>query len=301
MLSRNNENITYLGAVPDFTVGDHPILSKGEAGTSTPVFILDDYPGSKASYSMRLLSSVYVGDCVRVRRDSDNLELDIGFDGSVIDVSALVTFSAGTDSYVTTWYDQSGTGNDAIQNVASSQPKLYDSITGVELKNGKPAITFDGISDFLDMGYKTPASIMSVYTVANSNGNDNFIFGSYSIAGVERNYLGRSSSGIGLGYGSSNYNTFNSLIDTSNQFLASAFFDGTTGTGYVDGSNEYSNTPTTTNPPSLDFYLGGGNNGSGFGQFDLDGVVQEFIIYETFEPLNRTIIESDMNGFYSVY
>ena len=39
-------------------------------------FLLDDYSGAAAAYSLRQLSSSYSGDAIRVRRASDNAELN---------------------------------------------------------------------------------------------------------------------------------------------------------------------------------------------------------------------------------
>ena len=51
-------------------------------------------------------------------------------------------------AYVTTWYDQSGSGNDAVQATAAAQPRLITAGV-VETDNGKPAIVFDGVDDTL--------------------------------------------------------------------------------------------------------------------------------------------------------
>ena len=46
---------------------------------------------------------------------------------------------------VTTWFDQSGSGNDATQGSSLLRPKIYDATTGVIVDdNEKPAVQFDG-------------------------------------------------------------------------------------------------------------------------------------------------------------
>jgi|DEB0MinimDraft_6_1074348.scaffolds.fasta_scaffold15705_2 hypothetical protein len=110
--------------------------------------LLADYPGAAAAYSLRLLDTDYTGSAVRVRRASDNAEQDIGFDGNGdLDTTALATFCSGTDGFVKTWYDQSGNANDATQTTTGSQPKIYDSATGVVVIGGNPAVLFDGVDD----------------------------------------------------------------------------------------------------------------------------------------------------------
>ena len=78
-------------------------------------YLLDDYSGAAAAYSLRLLSSTYTGYAIRVRRASDNAEQDIGFVNNELDTSTLTSFCSGTNGFVKTWYDQSGNGNDATQ------------------------------------------------------------------------------------------------------------------------------------------------------------------------------------------
>src|SRR5210317_1337729 len=87
--------------------------------------LLDTYTGASAAYSLRKLRSGYTGDAIEVRRASDNTTQDIGFVDGELDTTSLASFCSGTDGFVTTWYDQSGNGNDATQTTASNQPKIY--------------------------------------------------------------------------------------------------------------------------------------------------------------------------------
>ena len=59
----------------------------------TATYLLDSYSGAAAAYSLRKLKSTYVGSAIRVRRSGDNVELNIGFDGSGnLDTSSLLSF-----------------------------------------------------------------------------------------------------------------------------------------------------------------------------------------------------------------
>lgn len=117
------------------------------APSAVETLLLDDYPGAQMAYSIRKLSSTYTGNCLRVQRNSDNTELDIGFDSNgYIDTSALTTFlGVSTVGYVAKWYDQSGNSNDIAQTNNVRQPRIYDS--GDVTSGGKLAIKFD--DDFL--------------------------------------------------------------------------------------------------------------------------------------------------------
>ena len=96
-------------------------------GASPYVGLLDSYPGAAAAYSVRLLKSTYTGSAIRVRRSSDNAESDIGFSGGNLDTSALTTFCGAGNGFVTTWYDQSGGGNNLTQTTAAQQPQIVSS------------------------------------------------------------------------------------------------------------------------------------------------------------------------------
>lgn len=50
---------------------------------------------SAASYSLRKLRTAYAGQVIRVRRSSDNAELDIGFVGNLVDTATLLAFVGG--------------------------------------------------------------------------------------------------------------------------------------------------------------------------------------------------------------
>lgn len=89
------------------------------------VYLVDTYSPTVA-YGLFKLSSTAI-NCIRVRRSSDNTELDIGFSGNDIDASALTAFCSGTNGFVATWYDQSGNANNAVQASASVQPQIVTS------------------------------------------------------------------------------------------------------------------------------------------------------------------------------
>lgn len=95
-----------------------------------------------AAYSLRLLSTTYPGAAIKVRRDNDNATQDIGFatDG-YLDVASLKSFVGANNGYVTRWYDQSGSGNDAKQNDNTKQPIIVRAGV-VERVNKMPAIYF---------------------------------------------------------------------------------------------------------------------------------------------------------------
>ena len=122
--------------------------------------LLDTYTGAAAAYSVRKLDKDYTGNCMRIRRDSDNSETDIGFDGSGdLDTSAISTFAGSANAYCVTWYDQSGNTNNATQSTGGNQPQIYDG-SAVITENGKPILITGYLSTSLSNSGDT--SIFSV-------------------------------------------------------------------------------------------------------------------------------------------
>jgi hypothetical protein len=108
--------------------------------------LLDTYPNAAFAYSFRKLRTVYAGSAVRIRRSSDNAELDIGFDGSGnFNTTAAAAHIGGGTGFIVTWYDQSGNSLDVTQATTANQP-TYNA-TGL---SSKPTADFDGSNDTLE-------------------------------------------------------------------------------------------------------------------------------------------------------
>jgi hypothetical protein len=110
--------------------------------------LLDTYTGASAAYSLRHLRTAYTGNCIRVRRSSDNAESDIGFASGVLDTAALLTFAGAGSAFVTTWYDQSGNGRNPTQATAGAQPRVVNAGT-LDVDGALPAVVFQGTDDRL--------------------------------------------------------------------------------------------------------------------------------------------------------
>lgn len=102
--------------------------------------LLDAYPNAAAAYSVRKLKSAYLGSAIRVRRSTDNVEQNIGFNVvNELDITALTSFIGSNTGYISIWYDQSGNSRDAVQTNNSLQPVIVSSGT-ITYINGKPTI-----------------------------------------------------------------------------------------------------------------------------------------------------------------
>jgi hypothetical protein len=83
----------------------------------------------------------------------------------------IVVTQTTADGAVTTFYDQSGNGNNATNATATQQPLVVSGGTLVE-ENGKAAIDFDGVDDELeDATVSIDSTAYSAYMVANTTGN----------------------------------------------------------------------------------------------------------------------------------
>jgi hypothetical protein len=101
-----------------------------------------------AAYSLRRLYASYTGAAIRVRRSSDNAEIDIGFIREGLDVVTLLAFVGAGSGFITTWYDQSGNGRNATQTTAGAQPRIVNA-GAIETTNGRPNLVVSG-QQFMD-------------------------------------------------------------------------------------------------------------------------------------------------------
>ena len=114
------------------------IIASSRASAPAVSLLLDTYPGAAAAYSLRKLRTAYTGPAIRVRRSSDNTELNIGFNGSgVLDTTALLTFCGIFNGFVSIWYDQSGNGNNLFNTLLANQPQIVNAGV-ITYRNGKP-------------------------------------------------------------------------------------------------------------------------------------------------------------------
>lgn len=111
------------------------LKNKPVAEAPASAFLIDEVgQDAMVAYSTRKLRAGYTGDCVEVRRSSDNATTDIGFDGNGdIDSTSLLSFVGSNLGTVVTWYDQSGNGYDATSGgsgvepiIASGSAMIYD-------------------------------------------------------------------------------------------------------------------------------------------------------------------------------
>jgi hypothetical protein len=278
--------------------------------------LLDSYSGASAAYSLRNLSSAYTGPLIRVRRSSDNVERDIyGTFRGDLDLAALTSFVGANSGFVTTWYDQSGTGRHATQATAASQPRIVNA-GAVDTENGKPAMFFDGSNDFFsitnglntlqDVGYvnmfsvvtNNPAAAVFKVIAFFSDPSGSTRFNNYINGSVYRTDARRVDSGIGglsASVGGSISINAQALLYSAIQYLTSDGFQYVN--GVIDGSNtSFLTDGNTSNTPSSLATIGGVSSSLVF-----NGEMQEIILYTTNQLPSRLPIESNINNYYKIY
>ncbi|BAS68020.1 Ig-like domain-containing protein [Bathymodiolus septemdierum thioautotrophic gill symbiont] len=107
-----------------------------------------------SAFSLKDVNSDLVTNAIRVRRSSDDAEMDIGFDKyGNLDTQALLKFVNNNDDgsavtwakgFVTTWYDQSSRAENAVQNTYNKQPVIVNNGALVTLTStGEVAVSFN--------------------------------------------------------------------------------------------------------------------------------------------------------------
>jgi len=247
--------------------------------------LLNSYPAD-AAFSLRRLNVNYTGNCIRVRRSSDNAEQDIGFVNSQLDTASLLSFvGIGNNGFVTTWYDQSGVIRNATAPVAANQPQIV--INGnLNFFNGKPSILLDG-NDFFGIALPTYTQLNSYYVINHTDidfvypvGTANNRHGWYATQGSTSTLLISS-------YGSPSL------------FVNNTLFTGTTRNDVYNFLNGYK-LVVHQNAVTGAFWTTFNAIGANLLP-PLIGNVQEMIFYGTDQSANRTAIQSNINSYYNIY
>jgi hypothetical protein len=251
------------------------------AATSSFSFLLDVYPTAYGAYSLRKLRAGYTGSAIRVRRSSDNTELDIGFVNNVLDTTTLLTFCGSSSGYVSKVYTQQG-HVDMVQAVLVAQPLIVNA--GVLQTLGtKACLVYDGTTSFMNGVGNYTGSNLSIFNVCKINdnyftvnfgGNSNFLmFGFTSTFPADAITL------------LSRYRN-NVITSTADATQVTAVFGNNT---YFVSSSYYG----STGFPGLGFF-----NQEGI---KVTGSWQESIFYQTNQVSNNTGIMTNINTYYSIY
>jgi len=289
--SVNIDGVTYNGTSSVSSFGFHLLGMTSVTGSAI------DRIGANPAVSATGNSFNFVSELILYPDDqSDNrtaLEANIGETYNIDLPSGVDTGYDEVDGFVETWYDQSGNGNDAVQEVAGSQPKIVDA--GALVTGG---IDFDGVNDHFDFtGGKPITSIdaASAFFVGSSDSSSNQCgLNISSSTSSRRFYLPILHSGsFRFGYAGSI-----SAVSLASSNTSEHLFTGIAGTftavGYYDGE--------------LKGIVGSGTGVSGAEEigsigsaYRWDGRMREIIIYPSDQSANREAIEANINNQYDIY
>jgi len=261
-----------------------------------PMEFGDNFVGVTAYYSLRRFTTGEDNNAIRVRRSSDDTEQDIGFDANGdLDSTALLAFvgTGGTDNgFVSKWYDQSGNGNDAINADASEQPLIVSGGALVE-ENGKAAVDFDGVDDYLQNTSLVSSTPTTHYLTAKANPKSTTQ--RLSDGGVS------SSTRHSIYQNASRFQYFGGVTLTgdsedANQNLHYFLANGTSSEIAINGATASVGNAGTNTLNGLTFAA----RWDGAAQWG-DVSIQELIIFDSNQSGIRTDIESNINDHFSIF
>lgn len=279
--------------------------------------ILDDTPMAKIAFSLRKVRTAYTGNCIKVRRSSDNTEQDFGFVDGVLDTVSLLSFVGGGNGFVTKWYDQSGSGNDAYQSTQANQPLIVESGT-ITTDNGKPTVKHTTSHWLQFPSFALPQC--SIYTVHAFKVGSPVYCGLLTVAPASGrgfmlvNDFGWSANGVDtivfFNNGSSvdNHNTGklpqNSLPTPYRSLIWHNNGDISNHGGYASGSESFTQGVSYNEGYGYfgawgSYSISGTNRGYGGGGGNV--TIGEILVWDTDERGNNNKIMQDLRQFYSLY
>ena len=259
-------------------------------------YLLADYQGAAAAYSVRLLKASYEGAALTIRRDSDDNTKDIQFAGDDLNTSQINNFCGTSNCYVQTWHDQSGNDYDLTQSTSGQQPQIYDG-SSVITENSKPVADFDGNDDYL--GQPTGDNWQSIFAVAS------YTKSSSSFSNFDGLITGKDDSGADNGIGLIGEDgTDHVRISKSSWFdLGEFYFNG----NLHDENSVFSRINTLSLLTGISSDSISGVNGLSIGRDrgrsnrSWGGKISEIVIFPSDQSSNRSDIESNINDYFNIY
>ena len=241
-----------------------------------------------------------------------------GYNGTVFGTPAAYT-GQPFDGFVSTWYDQSGNANDAVQATTTAQPKIVDAGLLVTDRDGKVALNGKGAK--LDLPTNAPMlstdGTYSLFAVVDfddqRNGNDTFNnilrFESTTAGGAASArkplvYLTQTegvllASGPSYNSGSAVYTLAETLSVQLLTNIANPAFSTGNNTLYADGALVGStNDATSVNTDNL---LASSSQIFDNQETTVTHFLSEVIYYPSDQSSNRAGIEANINDSYSIY
>jgi len=252
-------------------------------------FLLRSYPGAAAAYSLRKLSKNSTV-AIRVKRDIDNSETDIGFVGQNLDTTTLTTFIGGSNKvYVTRFYDQSGNDNHLIQNTEINQPYIVTGGAIIVNSFNQISIAIDAADVFTLTNTIDTNNNFSSFVVQERTGANGFSLYA-SVAAVPRT-VAKANDNFYYVFGEDGFIKSNQTYPTDEPFYLSGIYNGTVKKQFQNGT-EIPSAFTSFGATFADPLDGMINT--------IGGYVSEFVLYLSDQSANRTGIEANINNYWDV-
>ena len=218
---------------------------------------------------------------------------------------SLAAFSR--DGTVSTWYDQSGNTNDAVQTDAAKQPKIvengnllsngvtFDFTNYTELRvTGKPVITASSSGTYSAFSVQNVSTEENGYLYGNASTDDGT---SLYAATVDPNSTVPT---YNLSDRSSANNFRDRIERSSGENLLSAVYNNGDAGLLVNGAGTMTDDGTYIfSAGTSDFVIGNRNGGSISEQY-LTGSIKEIIVYNSNQSDNRTALEANIGETYGI-
>ena len=245
--------------------------------------LLNRFPTATMGFSLEQRCYRFFSSLLIIRRSSDNATSNFGFVNGSLDTASILTFCGAGDGFVVTWYGQSSNRNIAYQQTAASQPKIVSSGAMVTASNGKPAMDFDGVNDFMNI-LNTGSFVTGFFSYQNDAIATRLVqeivaCGTTFTAQVYA--AGTATTGAGGGSGATAIAS--TVKDTNRHYMSimTASNDGI----YIDGTDITLGVLGTFTALVLIGNRGGQN-------FFMDGKIQDIIGYPDDQFANRAAIET---------
>ena len=256
--------------------------------------------GTAFNYNFNNGQHIYAGDG---NTTSNWLDTGSGTTKNFLKFGFPVLFTGqGISAFVDTWYDQSGSGNNATQSATSQQPKIIEYGSIVKNVKGFPSIKFESAnSTELDIGLLiSNLNSVSAYVVTQKDtGDTNRVAGfTQGVSGNNsRFYMPFYTSGTtpNLGYHNSaakiSYGT--TLTGTCNMF--SAFSGDTNIEAFKNGTSTGTTALVDQAVTATDSKIGQLSNG-----FRFDGVMSEIFLTTQKLQDDASLINDEVTTYYNL-
>ncbi len=271
-----------------------PNLVNPYIATAPYVYLLNLYGPIWLACSFRLLQPLATLS-FRIRRSSDNAELDIGFVGNLADFATAQAFCGVNNGFIVTWYDQSGTLTGATQATAGLQWQIIASGQVIVNDTGFPSAFTSNNTAYYQATSSLSATQYSSFSVCEQINTANKALFSNSAANASARLNGNGTNTVSLTRnGTQGNSSVSLLVGPPGIIFASIFSPGTSSNYRIN--NTSSGNVTTGSAAAIGTIRLGAVSAS------WTGFTSEFVFYpQAASVANQNLIVTNMNNYYHCF